>query len=169
MISSALTSVTAATPLQTFSEALVQSFYITLVATNPGVTTVINHINVNQNIRSIFFDRVVIYCTSACQMVVVLTTTGGTGCTVQSALINAMNTSPNPAGSFANASNGCTGLPATAGTNILSGNLTIPANTLTSIDLRGFICTTLTTTGIAVIPAVALTGTVTATFFWNEK
>lgn len=156
--------VSAVLPLQVASEGLGQAFAVpSQTVTNPAGTVTVIHLNTNNRTKSIFYDKLILLCSANCSMSIIGTTgLGGTcvGLTNSNLKINATLSTATVEGT-------CTTDPTSTGTII--GPFTFPANTPTTIDLRGLIAPAGTPTGVALIMSAALTGTVNASFFWYEK
>jgi hypothetical protein len=170
-ISSAPTTFSATVPIQTISDGLSQSFYSSFTVTNPAINTVVNLVNGGFGgsvpNKTLYFDRLLVSVSAAATITVNPVITSGTGCaqSITTANFKIQSVTTSTAGN--SSGQACAVVP-TASNAFLSG-LTVPANTLTSIDLRGFIVPSGTAFGIDVVMPVALTGTITTSIIWYEK
>ena len=153
---------------QVVSDALAQAFIATPagVVTNPANGQLILHVNDNSAVtKSLYFDKLLVSCSAACNIAINLTSTLGTTCT---GITPANQKIANSTVSIATAQTGtCGGNPGVFTT--YSTNTPLAAGTPVQIDLRGLIAPAGGTTGVAVTMAAALTGTIAATMSWYEK
>jgi len=164
-IGAGVQTVSATPSIQAISEGLSQAFSLQSgTVTNPASGQEIIGVNSNNGTRSIYLDRVVAACSAACSITVNITSTAGTTCS-----------NPVPGNLKANSSvtstsqgtTGCTGLPTVLVP--LVGGLPLAAGTPFVLDLRGVVTPSGGVTGIDVVMAAGLTGTINASLFWYEK
>jgi hypothetical protein len=161
-VGSAPNTVAATIPLQAVSDGLSQGFVSAATLTNPVGNSLVIHINDNNTPKSLYFDKVILSCTAACTFTVASTTNLGSTCSAAPAVNMKISSS---VAAVALGQSACTGLPTSFG----SFQVDLAANTPFVFDLRGFISPSLTTTGLDVICALAVTGNVRASLFWYEK
>lgn len=163
MISSGISTLAAASPIQSVSESLSTSFAVSQAAVNPNGSVV--HINANNGSRSVYFDRAIISCSATCS-IQMNSRANATGCVAT--VVSPVNLKISFTGAlsptaFAGGA-GCT----TSGGAVFS-TYDLSANTPIVIDLRGLLLIANTTQGFEIGTAAALTGTMRVTIFWYEK
>jgi len=163
-IGSAPNTISSVLPLQVISEGLSQSFEIGASITNPANNATILQVNANNGAKTIYFDSVTLTCNAACALEISPSTNAGSGCTPGT--IGNMKVSSGVT-STALASSLCTGQP--TGNASLGTFVFLQAGGTATIDLRGYIATSSSTTGLFVSCSPAVTGLVAAGFKWYEK
>lgn len=154
-----------APPIMAVSDGLSQAFDVQPgTITNPVIGQVIIHVNANSGTRSLYFDKLLLSCSAACSINFVTTTSVGTTCTT---FVPANQKQSSGTTSTGTANNGCA-TPPTIGSTVLGG-FPLAAGIPAIIDLRGFISSLSTNTGVELVMAAGLTGTVNASLFWYEK
>lgn len=151
---------------QVISDALGQAFFVNNgTVTNPANGKSVGFVNANNGARTLYFDKVIISCSAACIFNIIGITNAGASCSTNNTLSQKISS-----GVTSTSTNGfaCVTDP--------SGQITsavfffnLPANGSLVLDLRGFIAPALTTTGLEVAMAAALTGNISVSWFWYEK
>jgi hypothetical protein len=147
-------------PLQVVADAIGQAFYATEGTAGTGFLFTVSAHN---GARSLYFDRLYISCTATCTFNLNKTNDEGTTCTTSGPGGNTKFGTAQPSTSLTIIA--CTIIP--SGGSIFN-QFTLPANTTTFIDLKGFIAPSGTTTGIGMTVS-ANTGNISTTLLWYEK
>lgn len=149
--------------IQAVNDTLSQSFVSFANAVNPGANAAILFVNDATQPKDIYFDSVTISSTAAAQINIATNSlNSGTGCSGASGFSLRVSS---PISSIATIST-CTGA---AGGSAAVIPLQLAANTPVTIDLKGFIASQQTTTGMSVTNPAAITGTVSVSIRWYEK
>ena len=150
-------------PIMTVSDFLSQSYTLNApVLTNPVISEDVLLLDPNAGNRTLYLDRMVLTASAAATITFQATTTAGSGCTS----VTPVNLKGAGGGaSTASGGQNC----ASHGAGSTLATYFIPANQPVVIDLRGFILPAASTNGLDIIMGAALTGTISAQFFWYEK
>lgn len=154
-----------APPLQVVSDGLAQAFTTQQNITTPGAATDILSVNANSGGKTLYFDHAVITntVTGGVPVDVQYVTALGLTCTNLTIVNQKIG---NATASTALGQSSCTTHP--TATTHFNQNLTLPANSLQVIDLRGIIAPSGSTTGIN-FQTGTFTGNVSITLVWYEK
>lgn len=158
------------TPFAVVSDVFAQSYAASVLSASPAASAELGGIhNAASTSKNIYFDRLVVSTSSTTpiQVTVQLTTGLGTGCTTGT--VSASNGAKINVSvpSIATQVSSCTTPP--GGVSFVSRDLVVSNSTPFVLDLKGFIATANTTSGIDVInTANAITGNVSVDLYWNE-
>lgn len=152
-----------ASPLQTIGDLIGQSYTATSATiTNPASGSDVLMVNPNSGLRTLYLDRVVFTASAAATVTLQTTTTIGSSC---SSIIPINLKTAGAGASTATAQSQCV----SHGAGATVGFYAIPAGQSLSFDLRGFILPAGSANGLDAVMTAALTGTISAQFFWYEK
>jgi hypothetical protein len=162
-LGSATTTIAAANPLQSISETFNSAYTQANRLVNTTLGEVIGHVWLPiTSPRILYYDRVTISTSVAAEFSVNLTSTAGSGCSVDAPTnIRLPSIGPTSLGDF-----NC----ATTQPNIIIAlaDVFIPANSSQTIDLKGTMAT-VANSGVDIVSTAAIAGTVTVNTFYYEK
>lgn len=148
------------------SDASAQGYYVFASTSNPVIGQQILHVNDNTGSKSLYWKKVSISCSAACNPNINQTTSLGITCTAGNPAATQKNGATNLT-SVTIITTNCTTNPNFA-VNI-PYQVQIPANTTQVFDVTNFIASGGTTNGLDVNMQTALTGTIAVTIMWDEK
>lgn len=164
-VGSSPATVSSFTPLQSISDGLSQAYSSqTGVIVNPANASHVINLSSNGGVRNIFIDHFTVFCTAACSITINTTSSIGITCSVPAIINTKVSSAVTPQSTVTSA---CTGVPVVVSPIFTA--IPILANTLTAIDMRGFIGPNMTTNGIDIVMAAVLAGNINVQAVWYEK
>jgi hypothetical protein len=152
-------------PLQVISDSISQAFVSQGQVVNPTANQPVVQVSANNGSRILYFDRVTVSCSAACQPIVVNTVNNGTSCTA--ATPRNLSLGSTVTSTALGQTSSCVANP-TSSTTIMY-IFDVAANTPTVLDLRGLIAPANTQNGLEIASNNSLTGVMRATMLWYEK
>lgn len=153
-----------APPIMVVSDGLSQAFTAgSGQVTNPGAAQSLLFVQDNSGAKALYFNTLTISSSVAAQFSVQQTSTAGTTCTAANVANQKIG---NATASVAAASTSCTGGPTGINPQMF---YFVPAGGTVTIDLRGFIAPSGSTTGIIAVNSASITGLVSVEVSWHEK